>query len=282
MISSLPFKTLTDKGGPSIWHSPPRPSTVTRKMTTTGHWDTHIHVFDPESFPYGIPRSYTPKPALLAEYPFTTTKCANILVVQATVQGRSAEPLLAILNEKTHPQACSVVRGLTTIDPAEASDEELDALHAAGVRGVRYHEVSWGHGSQSGAAAIANKIRGAFPRIARLGWVIDVFTDIRSWAATADMIRNELDPRVKLVADHLGGAFPGDEKLDEFGVFLGLVRDGFVYVKLSGFERLYHGHESGIESLEPIVKAFVDAGPQRILYGSGMHLLLFPETSARC
>ncbi|KAF3765597.1 hypothetical protein M406DRAFT_256838 [Cryphonectria parasitica EP155] len=238
-------------------------------MKNTGHWDTHIHVFDPDAYPYGTPRSYTPKPAHLAEYPFAETTCSNIVIVQATVQGHSAEPLLAALSdEKAKPRDCSVIRGLCTIDPNNASEEELNALHEAGVRGVRLHEVSWGHGTQSGADAVAVKIKAAADRIARLGWVIDVFSDVRSWAAMANMIRHELDPRVKLVADHLGGVFPGEEKLEAFNVFTELVRDGFVYVKLSGFERLYEGHASGMDSLETIVKTLVAAGPERILYGS--------------
>ena len=245
-------------------------------------WDTHIHIFDPESFPYGTPRSYTPKKALLNEYPFETTTCANLVVVQATVQGHSAEPLLATLDGNGKPDQCTHIRGICTVDPTTISDGELDALHAAGVRGVRMHEMSWGHGTQSGIQAISDKIRAAAARVARLCWVIDVFTDVYTWAAMAPMIRNDVDPRVKLIADHMGGAFPGDEKLEDFGVFLGLIRDGLLYVKLSGFERLYHGHSSGMQTLESALKSVVAAGPERILYGSGMSLIDHPRMSSRC
>lgn len=112
---------------------------------------------------------------------------------------------------------------------------------------------------------IAKKIKAASRRIARLGWIIDVFFDIHSWVTLDDVIRTELDPRVKLVADHLGGAFPGDKDPKSFEFFTRLVRDGFLYVKLSG---LYHGQESGMKSLEKIVKAIIVAGPETILYGS--------------
>ncbi|KAK9791321.1 putative Amidohydrolase-related domain-containing protein [Seiridium cardinale] len=233
-----------------------------------GAWDTHIHVFEPERFAYGLPRSYTPKGAALKEYPFSFTKATNILVVQATVQGHGPEPLLAVLDDNEKPAPCTGVRGLTTLDPITSSDAELDALHAAGVRGVRLHEVKWGHGDDNGVGAIAGKIKVLADRIARLGWVVDVFTDIHTWAALDHLIRNELDSRVKLVADHLGKATPGDEKLNEFQVFLKLIKDGYIYAKLSGFERLYHGHEAGIDSLEPSAKAIIEAGPERILYGS--------------
>ncbi|KAH8670793.1 hypothetical protein BX600DRAFT_537109 [Xylariales sp. PMI_506] len=241
---------------------------MSESIVPKGAWDTHIHVFDPDAFPYGVPRSYTPKAAALAEYPFSATGATNILVVQATVQGRGSEPLLAALKEDSKPQACTSVRGLTTVNLTTVSDAELDALNAAGVRGVRMHEVKWGHGEDSDVGAIASNILDAARRIARLGWVVDVFSDVRTWAALDSVVRNELDPRVKLVADHFGGAFPGDETSNEFQKFLGLIRDGYVYVKLSGFERLYHGHDKGIDTLEPIAKAIIGAGPERILYGS--------------
>lgn len=232
-------------------------------------WDTHIHVFDPEAFPYGEPRSYTPRPALLSDYPFSTTGCSNIVIVQATVQGKSPEPLLADLaNQKSVPPSARL-RGLCTIDVSTVSETELDRLHAAGVRGVRMHEISWGHGTQTAASTIADKIRVAAAKVARLGWVVDVFSDIRSWGAMADMIR-ELPASVKLIADHCGGTYPGEEKLEEFEKFLSLVRDGLLHVKLSGFDRLYPGHDGGMQVMEPIVKAIVEAGPGMIIYGSGM------------
>jgi predicted TIM-barrel fold metal-dependent hydrolase len=232
-------------------------------------WDTHIHVFNPKAFPYGVPRSYTPKAAALKEYPHGQTQCTNLLIVQATVQGQDVAPLLDAISTEARNQACGLVRGLATLDPSQFSETELNALSAAGVRGIRMHEMSWGHGPQSSANNIAKKIEAAGPKLAGLGWIVDIFTDVRTWAALDGVIRNQLDPRVKLVADHCGGAFPGDENLAEFQVFIQLIRDGYLNVKLSGFERLYHKSENGIESLAPIVKAIIAAGPEKIVYGSG-------------
>ncbi|KAJ9150976.1 2-pyrone-4,6-dicarboxylate lactonase [Coniochaeta hoffmannii] len=230
-------------------------------------WDTHIHVFDPDNFPYSPKRSYTPKPALITEYPFSTTGCKNIVVVQATVQGHSPNPLLADLGNKS-TQATNI-RGLCTIELSpETSDAELDTLHAAGVRGIRMSTMTWGHGTQAEAFEIAEKILAVAERVARLAWVVDVFTDVKTWAAMADLIRRELDMRVKLVADHCGGTYPGQEETEDFEKFLQLVREGFLFVKLSGFDRMYAGREGGMAAMEPIVKAIVEANPKRILYGS--------------
>lgn len=86
----------------------------------------------------------------------------------------------------------------------------------------------------------------------------------------ADLVRN-MDPRIRMVADHFGGTFPGDEQKEEFNTFLALIRGKRLYVKISGFERLYHSHgtgREGMKAIEPIVKAILKAGPDQVIYGS--------------
>jgi predicted TIM-barrel fold metal-dependent hydrolase len=167
-----------------------------------------------------------------------------------------------------------VLRGLATIDVDNTTDQELDKLHEAGVRGARMHLMAWGHGAQNGADDIIKKVQALADKLGRLGWIIDLFCPLEAWAGMAHVIRN-LDPRVKVLADHFGATFPGDEKKPEFETLLELIREKRLYVKLSGFERLYHGHVDGIESLTPIAKAIIGAGPTQICYGSDVpHTLL--------
>jgi hypothetical protein len=68
---------------------------------------------------------------------------------------------------------------LATIDVNTITDAELDELHAAGVRGARLHEMSWGHGHQAGGSQIGKKVQALADRLARLGWVIGIFCDVR-------------------------------------------------------------------------------------------------------
>ncbi|GLA18095.1 hypothetical protein AnigIFM62618_005250 [Aspergillus niger] len=229
-------------------------------------WDTHIHVFDPKKFPYAVPRSYTPQAAQMAEYPAVITGCKNIVIVHASMQGASPAPLVDTLSKQQEMPGYTL-RGLATIDPFTVTDEQLDALHASGVRGARLHEMAWGHGKQSGGNDIIKKVEALAHRLARLGWAIGIFCPVSAWAAMADTIRN-MDPRIQMVADHFGGTFPGEEDSAEFATFLDLIREKRVWVKVSGFERLYHGHESGMKSIEPIAKAVIQAGPDRIIFGT--------------
>ena len=147
-------------------------------LVPAGAWDTHTHVFDPVNFPYPTARSYTPKAAQITEYPSNFTGCTCVVVVHASVQGTSPAALVDTLGKA---QAAGLtLRGLATIDINTITDAELDALHAAGVRGARLHEMSWGHGEQAGGSQIGRKIAALAESLARLGWIIGVFCDIRS------------------------------------------------------------------------------------------------------
>jgi predicted TIM-barrel fold metal-dependent hydrolase len=229
-------------------------------------WDTHIHVFDPEKFSYAAKRSYTPQAAAMSEYTSSITGCTGIVVVHASMQGSSPAALVDTLKKEKDLPGFKI-RGLATIDVDNITDAELDELHAAGVRGARMHEMAWGHGEQKGGQQIIKKVKALADRLARLGWVIGVFCPLPAWAAMADMIRG-LDPRIKIVADHLGSTFPGDEKSPEFQTLLALIREKRLFVKVSGFERLYQGHAGGMDTLEETAKAIIEAGPDQIVFGT--------------
>ena len=237
-------------------------------LVPPGAWDTHIHVFDPDQFPYSSDRSYTPKSAQLSEYPWKSTGCNNIVVVHASVQGSSPDALVDTLSKQgSRAFEGHQLRGLATVNPQAMDDDELNRLHTAGVRGARLHKMAWGHGVQSGAKDIIDDIRALSTKTARLGWVISIFCPLGAWAAMAEDIRT-LNTSTKLIADHFGAAFPGSEQTEDFQTFLDLVREKRVYVKISGFERLYHGHTSGMDALEPIAKAIFEAGPDQVIFGT--------------
>ncbi len=238
-------------------------------LVPQGAWDTHIHVLDPVRYPYITPRYASPAPAPLAEYPTSATGCTNIVVVHASMQGPSRASLLDTLSRG--PALGLTLRGIASIDNPDAVDDaELDALHAAGVRGTRLYLTAWG---QDGAAdaekvrALSSVVTGLAARFARLGWVIVIVCPLVVWVAMADVLRG-LDPRVRVVADHFAGVFPGDEEKEGFGTLLDLLREKKLFVKLSAFDRLYERVGAGIDSLAPIAKAFIEAGPDQILFGS--------------
>lgn len=236
------------------------------KLVPDDAWDTHIHVLDPGAYPFVPTRSYTPAPALFKDYPRDNTGCKNIVVVQATVQGTSKEPLTAALTDGQGFHGHGL-RGLAVLDLDKVSDSEIEDLHHLGVRGVRMHEVSWGYGQKNSDEIVAEKIKNAVQRLSGRGWILDLYLHPKSWAAIAPTIK-ALPPAAKVIADHWAGFKPGEEATVEFNEFLKLLREKRVYVKLSASERQYDGHEAGMAALEPLAKAIIEAGPDRIMYAS--------------
>src|SRR5687767_14895816 len=100
--------------------------------------DAHCHVFGPGTqFPYAPERKYTPcdagKRALFALRDHLGF--ARNVVVQATCHGSDNR---AMVDALVHAQGKA--RGIATVRRS-VTDRELQALHEAGVRGVRFNFV---------------------------------------------------------------------------------------------------------------------------------------------
>ena len=109
-----------------------------RFQLPAGTVDAHCHVFGPGSqFPYAPERKYTPcdasKDQLFALRDHLGV--ARNVVVQATCHGADNR---AMVDALSHSKGCA--RGVATIRRS-ITDTEIQALHDAGVRGVRFNFV---------------------------------------------------------------------------------------------------------------------------------------------
>ena len=114
--------------------SPSKP----RFVPPPGAVDAHCHVFGPgDRFPYAPERKYTPCDAskeqlfALRDYLGFTRN----VIVQATCHGSDNRALVDALDASG-----GRARGVATVGQ-DVTDEELQALHAAGVRGTRFNFV---------------------------------------------------------------------------------------------------------------------------------------------
>ncbi len=103
-----------------------------------GSVDAHCHVFGPgDRFPYATERKYTPcdatKDQLFALRDFLGVD--KNVIVQATCHGDDNSALLDAL-----ASSGGRARGVATIGP-DIDEGELAAMHACGVRGVRFNYV---------------------------------------------------------------------------------------------------------------------------------------------
>ena len=144
----------------------PAPSTP-RFTPPPGAVDAHCHVFGPgDVFPYAPERKYTPCDAS-KEQLFALRDhlgFARNVIVQATCHGADNRALVDALQA-----AGGRARGVATVRDT-VTDEELAALDAAGVRGVRFNFVRRLVDPKPDAY-----YRAIIDRVAPLGWHVVIY-----------------------------------------------------------------------------------------------------------
>jgi predicted TIM-barrel fold metal-dependent hydrolase len=226
-----------------------------------GACDCHVHVFGPyERFPLAVARNYTPAPAsvedLLALH--RALHVSRVVIVQASPQGSDNACLVDALQRLN--AAGHGARGVAVIDAA-TPDTGLEAMHRAGVRGVRVNLESAGLHDPAVAAQL---MRDAAVRVAPRGWHVQTYTTLPVIASLHDAIMGLPTP---LVIDHFGRteAARGTSQ-PGFDALLSLVRSGKAWVKLSAAHRISERPDCG--DAAAIARALMAAHPDRMLWGT--------------
>lgn len=209
-------------------------------------FDAHLHI-DP-AHPLVENDGYLPAPFNVADYQerIDGLGIAGGAVVsgsfQAFHQGYLIDALLAL--------GPSYV-GVTQI-PADTSDEQIVALHEAGVRAVRFNVARGGSASVDDLDRLARRVHDL------VGWHAELYIDGRSLDDLEDRIASL--PAASI--DHLGMHADGLPSL------LRLVERG-VKVKATGFGRI---------DLDPVtaIRGIMDVDPTALMVGTDL-----PSTRAR-
>jgi 2-pyrone-4,6-dicarboxylate lactonase len=218
--------------------------------------DTHSHVISASpDYPMVAGRSYTPPPAPEASYlaHLAAVGCARGVLVQISVYGTDNRYLLEVLGR--HPDR---LRGVAVAGP-EVTDRELEAMHAAGVRGLRINVSFPGGGLSFDAMETLAR------RIAPLGWHMQFLTDGRELPGLLPRMRKLPCPGA---IDHMGH-MPAALGLRHpaFLAMRELVAEHGWWVKLSGAYRLADDWEHSPE-MTPLAQALIEAAPDRMVWGS--------------
>jgi 2-pyrone-4,6-dicarboxylate lactonase len=270
-------------------HPAPTPKPTTGDFTKTPGWmdwfdgpakprfqmpagavDAHCHVFGPGAeFPYAPERKYTPcdasKDQLLALR--DQLGFARNVIVQATCHGADNA---AMVDALTH--SGGMARGVATVKRS-VSDAELQAMHKAGVRGVRFNFVKRlvDFTPKDELLDIANRIK-------PLGWHVVIYFEAVDLPELWDFF-TALPTTV--VVDHMGRpdvSKPVDGP--EFELFVKFMTEHpNVWSKVSCPERLsLTGPKAigGAPQLElgaykdvvPFAKRIVETFPDRVLWGT--------------
>ena len=238
------------------WHSSPvKPSFV----PPVGAVDAHCHVFGPgDQFPFAPERKYTPCDAskdqlwALRDY----LGFSRNVIVQATCHGSDNR---ALVDAIAHSDGKA--RGVATVKPS-VTDEELQALHEAGVRGVRFNFVK-----RLVDVLPFDGLKSVAERVAKLGWHIVIYFEAQDLKEYYDFF-TELPTTV--VVDHMGRPdVTGDVKGGEFDLFVKLMAENEnFWTKVSCPDRLSITGPNGYDDVVPFAKRIVEEFPDRVLWGT--------------
>ena len=244
------------------YQGPSKPSLV----LPAGAVDAHCHVFGPgDVFPYAPERKYTPCDAS-KEQLFALRDhlgFARNVIVQATCHGKDNRALVDALLSSD-----GKARGVATVG-VDISTEEIQALHDAGVRGVRFNFVKRlvDFMPKADLEAIAAKI-------APFGWHIVIYFEAPDLPELWDFFTNL---PTTVVVDHMGR--PDVSKSvdgEEFNLFVKLMAEHpNIWSKLSCPERLsktgpkaLNGEKNAYQDVAPFARRLMQLFPERVLWGT--------------
>ena len=222
-------------------------------MAALDGWDCHVHVFD--ALAPAAAGHYQPAARGLLEIEAIAAAhgVAHLVLVQPSVYGSDNSVLLKGLRSRPGQH-----RGVVVVD-ATVSDGELDAMDAAGVRGVRFNLVS--PVGQRGWPAAALKV--LQPKLKRLGWHVQWYAQpadlhaIAHWHARSG---------IACVLDHLGGLRADVAGEDPAWHALAQLAAGGAWIKLSGWYRL--GAPAPYAELDDVIARVAQLFNRHLLWGS--------------
>jgi len=224
-----------------------------------GSVDAHCHVFGPgATFPYAPQRKYTPCDASkdqlwsLREH----LGFSRNVIVQATCHGADNRALVDALQS-----SAGLARGVATVTD-DISERELESLHAAGVRGVRFNFVKRLVDSMP-----FKSLLNVAAKIQPFGWHIVIYFESQDLPDLYDFF---VSLPTTVVVDHMGRA-DVSKAVDgkEFNLFIKLMQENpNFWTKVSCPERLSKAGPPRYDDVVPFSRRIIEQFPDRVLWGT--------------
>jgi predicted TIM-barrel fold metal-dependent hydrolase len=222
-------------------------------------WDCHVHVFDAAA--PSRPGHYQPvhRPLEQIEQLAGQHGIGHLVLVQPSVYGHDHTVMLRALEAGQGRH-----RGVAVVTP-DIPDRELDRLHAAGVRGVRFNLVApTGH-----TGDVEADLFHLAPRLRERGWHAQ-------WYVPADTLQRLLPWQamtgLRFVLDHLAGLHAGLPADAPAWAAAQTLAECGAWIKLSGWYRL--GAAAPYAALQPAIQRAAALFGPRVVWGSD-----WPHTS---
>ncbi|MEE8624245.1 MAG: amidohydrolase family protein [Acidiferrobacterales bacterium] len=224
-----------------------------------GSVDAHCHVFGPDdTFPFAAERKYTPcdapKEKLWELRDFLGFQ--RNVIIQATCHGADNRALVDALRHSS-----GRARGVAVVG-SSATSNQLESLHAAGVRGLRFNFVKRLVDSQP-----QDELGEIAERIGSLGWHIEIYLEARDLPELYDFFATL---PTTVVIDHMGRpdvTKPVDG--EDFELLVKLMRENEnIWSKVSCPERLSVVGPPDYVDVVPFARRVIEAFSDRVIWGT--------------
>ena len=234
----------------------PHPSTPKLQLPP-GSWDTHCHVLGPtDKYPFAatttINPADAPKETLFALHAMLgIERCVIVQTATHGMDNRVTEDALAAKGGS--------YLGVALL-PTTVSDAELRRLDGRGFHGVRFNFMRHLH-----QAATLDEVMALTPRLADIGWHLQVHMD---GAFIADMAGALARSPVPVVIDHIGRVDAGlGLEREPFQHLLRLMQNDKFWVKVSGCDRISRTGPPYADAV-PFARKLVTEFPDRVVWGT--------------
>ncbi len=221
--------------------------------------DAHCHVFGPgDVFPYAPERKYTPCDAPKEKLWALRDQLGfeRNVIVQATCHGADNRALVDALNDSN-----GRARGVATVK-RDVSDEALQALDAAGVRGVRFNFVK-----RLVDVLPHDTLVEVAERVRPLGWHLVIYVESQDLPELAGFLASL---PTTIIFDHMARPdVSKDPHGREFDAFIELLTDNEnMWAKVSCPDRLTISGPPDYADVVPFGRRVVETFPDRVLWGT--------------
>lgn len=219
--------------------------------------DCHLHIYD-ERFPMAWPQLRAVTDAAVREYRLFQRRIGTTraVVVQPAAYGTDNRVTLDAIGQLGLDRA----RGVAVVHPT-VGDDELEAMHALGIRGLRFSL----HDPHT-AVVSADMIEPLARRVQHLGWHVQLHLRGEQIVAMGESL--ERLPGT-VVIDHMARLpQPEGEHHAALEVVKRLLDTGRAWVKLTG---PYIDSRTGsprYADMKPVAKALIAYAPERLVWGS--------------
>lgn len=235
---------------------PVRETRQSRLAVPPGSVDTHTHVFV-DGYPLSPNRGYNPPQSTLHDMLAMHARLGiqRVVFTQPSVYGTDNSAIL-----DASAQIPDKSRSVIAVD-ASVSDSQLEEFHERGARGIRLNLDNVG-----GMPVGLEEVPVLSQRMAEIGWHIEFLFAGDDLPELAPLLRSLKCP---VSIGHFG-YMPAQQGVEypAFQLLLELVRDGNMWVKLSGPNRLGVGDLPPWPEVVPMAHALIETAPDRMLWAT--------------